>query len=121
MSTESGVLSKTQYSFQTRFHKGTGTNPDELIVASLSGCFSMALVNELGLSGFFPERIDTAGTAMMEDLPGGWTMTSVHLEVHADIPDIDEADFLAAAMAAKMNCPISRLLNTRITMNANLN
>lgn len=75
MTTESGVLSKTQYSYRKSFAEGIGTNPDELIAASLGGCFSMALSNELGLSGFHPERIETTATATLEDLAAGWTVT----------------------------------------------
>ncbi len=121
MSTESGVLGDTQYSFRTRFLDGIGTNPDELIAASLGGCFSMALANELGLSGFHPKRIATTATATMENLPAGWTMTRIQLEVQADVPAVSQAEFMTAAMTAKMNCPISRLLNTNISMTAALN
>ena len=122
MSTESGVLNQMQYSFRTRFlNDEIGTNPDELIAASLGGCFSMALANELSLSGFQSERIETQASATMENLAAGWTMTRIHLEVHADVPAISHADFMAAAMTAKGNCPISRLLNTNISMTATLN
>lgn len=121
MSTASGVLSDTQYSFRTRFTEGEGTNPDELIAAALSGCFTMALVNELGLSGFHPEQIETTATATLENLPVGWTMTRIQLDVHAQVPDLLQVDFMAAATTAKINCPISRLLNTNISMTASLN
>jgi lipoyl-dependent peroxiredoxin len=121
MSTESGVLNKTQYSFRTRFAEGRGTNPDELIVASLSGCFSMALSNELGLSGFHPQRIDTTATATLEDLVAGWTITRIQLDVHATVPDVSPSVFLKAALLAKTTCPIARLLNTNINMRASLN
>ena len=121
MSTESGVLNETQYSFRTRFAEGRGTNPDELIAASLSGCFSMALSNELGLSGFRPERIDTTATATLEDLVAGWTITRIQLDVHAMVPDISQSTFLNAALLAKATCPIARLLNTNISMTASLN
>src|SRR5881296_2160512 len=110
MSTESHVLSDTQYSFRTRFAEGRGTNPDELIAASLGGCFSMALSNELGLCGFHPQRIETTATATLEDLAAGWTVTHIQLDVHANVPDASQADFMDAAIAAKTNCPISRLL-----------
>ncbi len=79
LSTESGVLADTQYSFRTRFAEGRGTNPDELIAASLGGCFSMALSNELGNSGFHPQRIETKATATLEDLTAGWTLTRIQL------------------------------------------
>jgi lipoyl-dependent peroxiredoxin len=120
MTTESGVLSDTQYSFRTRFAEGIGTNPDELIAASLSGCFSMALSNELGLSGFHPESIETIATATLEDLAAGWTVTHMQLDVHANVPDASQARFMDAALAAKTKCPIARLLNTNISMAASL-
>ena len=122
MSTESGVLAEMQYSFRTRFlDEGIGTNPDELIAASLGGCFSMALANELGLSGFHPERVETAATATMENLAAGWTMTRIHLDVHAYVPGLSQEDFMKAALAAKANCPIGRLLNTNVSMTSSLN
>ena len=121
MSTESGVLSNMQYSFRTRFADGMGTNPDELIAASLGGCFSMALSNELGLSGFHPARIETTATATMEELAAGWTLTRILLDVHADVPKVSQRDFMAAALAAKANCPMARLLNANISMTTSLN
>jgi osmotically inducible protein OsmC len=120
LSTESGVLSKTQYSHGTSFVEGIGTNPDELIAASLGGCFSMALSNELGLCGFHPQRIDTTATATLEDLAAGWTVTHIQLDVHANVPDASQARFMDAALAAKTKCPIARLLNTTISMAASL-
>jgi lipoyl-dependent peroxiredoxin len=120
LTTESGVLSETQYSFRTRFVEGIGTNPDELIAASLGGCFSMALSNELGLSGFHPKSIETTATATLEDLPAGWTVTHVQLDVRANVPDASQARFMDAALVAKTNCPISRLLKTNISMTARL-
>lgn len=121
ITTESGALSATQFSFGTRFETGVGTNPDELIAASLGGCFSMTLSNELDLSGFPPETIDTTATTTMEDLAEGWTLTHVQLDVHAVVPDISQAGFMVAAASAKTTCPISRLLNTNISMTASLN
>ena len=120
LTTESGVLSKTQYSHSSKFTEGIGTNPDELIAASLSGCFSMALSRELGLEGFHPERIETTATATMEDLAAGWTMTRMQLDVHASVPDATQARFMDAAIAARTNCPIARVLNTNISMSAAL-
>src|SRR5947208_891473 len=121
LSTESGVLNNTQYSFRTRFVHGIGTNPDELIAASLGGCFSMALSNELGRSGFHPQRIETIATATLEDLTVGWTMTRIQLDVQAKVPDVSKAQFMEAALAAKTKCPVARLLNTTISMSASLN
>jgi osmotically inducible protein OsmC len=120
LTTESGVLSETQYSFRTRFAEGRGTNPDELIAASLGGCFSMALSNELGLCGFHPQRIETKATATLEDLAAGWTVTHIQLDVRANVPDASQARFMDAAIAARTNCPISRLLKTNISMTASL-
>ena len=120
ISTESGVLAGTQYSFCTRFAEGIGTNPDELIAASLGGCFAMALANELDLSGFHSERIETTATATMENLAAGWTLTRIQLEVHAKVPGASQALFMDAAVAAKTNCPIGRLLKTNISMIASL-
>src|SRR6266487_7208151 len=91
MTTESGVLADTQYSFRTRFAEGRGTNPDELIAASLGGCFSMALSNELGRSGFHPQRIETMATATLEDLTAGWTMTRIQLDVRQKVPHVSKA------------------------------
>jgi osmotically inducible protein OsmC len=121
MTTESGALAGTQYSFGKRFAEGRGTNPDELIAASLGGCFSMALSNELGLSGFHPQRIETTATATLEDLTAGWTVTRIQLDVRATIPDVSQSSFMEAAVAAKTKCPIGRLLNTNISMTASLN
>lgn len=120
ITTESGVLADTQYSFCTRFAEGIGTNPDELIAASLGGCFAMALANELDLSGFHPERIETTATATMENLAEGWTLTRIQLEVHANVPNASQALFMDAAVAAKTNCPIARLLKANISMIASL-
>jgi len=118
LTTESGVLSETQYSYGTSFDQGIGTNPDELIAASLSGCFTMALSNELGLSGLHPERIETKATATLEDMVAGWTVTQLQLDVHASVPDSSQARFMDAALAAKSNCPIARLLKANISMTA---
>ena len=121
LTTESGVLNNTQYSFRTRFLQGIGTNPDELIAASLGGCFSMALSNELGLAGFHPQRIETSATATLEDLALGWTLTRIQLDVRANVPLVSQAQFMKAALTAKTKCPVARLLNTTISMSASLN
>ena len=120
LTTESGVLAETQYSYRNSFVDGIGTNPDELIAASLGGCFSMALSNELGLAGFHPENIETTATATLEDLAAGWTVTHMQLDVHANVPDASQAHFMDAALAAKANCPMARLLKTNISMTASL-
>ena len=118
ISTESGTLSNAQYSFTTRFENGVGTNPEELIAAAHAGCFSMALSAQLGNVGLKPEKIETTATVTMEKLEKGWTVTEVLLEVKAKVPGADSAAFNNAANEAKAGCPISRLLNAKITMNA---
>ena len=120
ISTHSGVLSQTQYSFSTRFENGVGTNPEELIAAAHAGCFSMALSAELGKAGLTPETIQTLATLTMERLETGWTVTEIHLEVKARIPAAGRAAFERATNDAKAGCPISRLLNVKITMTAQL-
>jgi osmotically inducible protein OsmC len=120
ISTDSGVLSNTQYSFSTRFEDGIGTNPEELIAAAHAGCFSMALSAQLASSGMVAESINTIATLTMEKLEAGWTVTEVHLDVTAKIPGADRAAFETAAKNAKEGCPISRLLNAKISMDAKL-
>src|SRR5262249_4423004 len=120
ISTESGVLSKSQYSFGTRFENGVGTNPEELVGAAHAGCFSMALSAELGKAGLTPESIQTTATVTLDRSEAGWSVTQVHLDVTGKIPGAAAEKFMAAANAAKAGCPISRLLNTTITMEARL-
>jgi osmotically inducible protein OsmC len=120
ISTDSGVLANTQYSFGTRFEEGKGTNPEELIAAAHAGCFSMALSGQLGNAGMTAERINTSATVTLEKTDAGFTVTSVHLDVNAKIPGAGKQAFETAANNAKAGCPISRLLNTTITMDAKL-
>jgi lipoyl-dependent peroxiredoxin len=120
ISTESGVLSDTQYSFGTRFENGTGTNPEELIGAAHAGCFSMALSAELGNAGLVADQISTAATVTMDKTDAGFTVTEVYLDVKAKIPGASQEAFETAANNAKAGCPISRLLNAKITMDARL-
>ncbi|HXF40339.1 MAG TPA: OsmC family protein [Blastocatellia bacterium] len=120
ISTDSGVLSDTQYSFSTRFEDGIGTNPEELIGAAHAGCFSMALSGQLGNAGMTAESINTTATVTMEKTDAGFTVTEVHLDVTAKIPGASEEAFNTAANNAKAGCPISRLLNAKITMEARL-
>ena len=120
ISSESGVLKETQYSFSTRFENGIGTNPEELIAAAHAGCFSMAFSAELGKAGITPESIHTTATITMDKTDAGWTVTESHLDVTAKIPGVDQAKFIAAANAAKGGCPISRLLKANVTMDAKL-
>ena len=118
ISSESGVLKDTQYSFSTRFENGVGTNPEELIAASHAGCFSMAFSAELGKAGLTPESINTTATITMDKTDAGFTITESHLDVTAKIPGADKSKVLAIADAAKAGCPISRLLKANITMDA---
>ena len=120
ISTDSGVLRDTQYSFGTRFENGVGTNPEELVAAAHAGCFSMALSGQLGAQGMTAESIRTSATVTFEKLDAGWTITAVHLDVTAKIPNADRAKFETAAANAKTGCPISRLLKADITMDAKL-
>ncbi len=120
ISTESGVLSRTPYSFGTRFAGEKGTNPEELIGAAHAGCFAMALSAQLGEAGITPERIETAATVTLDQVSGGFAITAVHLEVVARIPGTDQAVFEAVAEKAKAGCPVSKLLRAEITMNARL-
>ena len=120
ISSDSGVLSKTQYSFGTRFENGQGTNPEELIAAAHAGCFSMALSAQLGNEGVTPEAIETTATVTLEKLESGFEVTEVHLEVVGKVPGGNEAIWKKCTENAKTGCPISKLLNAKITMNARL-
>src|SRR5882724_11694598 len=120
ISTDSGVLSNTQYSFSTRFEDGKGTNPEELIAAAHAGCFSMALSGQLGNAGMTADEIKTTATITLEKTDAGFTVTASHLDLSAKIPGADPKAFETAANNAKAGCPISRLLNTNITMDAKL-
>jgi osmotically inducible protein OsmC len=100
--------------------RGRSTNPPELIAAAHAGSFSMTLADELGKAGYSPDQIDTTATVTMENLAAGWTMTQIHLNVIATVPDAVQCDFIDAALRAKMNCPISRLLSANISMAAKL-
>jgi osmotically inducible protein OsmC len=120
ISTDSGVLASTQYSFSTRFEDGIGTNPEELIAAAHAGCFSMALSGQMGAAGLTVGEIKTTATVTMEKLEAGFTLTAVHLDVAVKSPGADQAKFDQAAANAKTGCPISRVLNATITMDAKL-
>jgi osmotically inducible protein OsmC len=120
ISTESGVLKETQYSFSTRFENGVGTNPEELIGAAHAGCFSMALSGQLGNANLKADSIRTTAAVTLDKTEAGFTVTAVHLDVTARIPGATEEAFMTAANNAKAGCPISRLLKAEITMNAKL-
>ena len=120
LTTDSGVLSNTAYSFKTRFENEKGTNPEELIAAAHAGCFSMALSGQLGNAGLTAESIRTTAAVTMDKTEAGFTITAVHLDVVARVPGADQQAFETAANNAKAGCPVSRVLNAQITMNAKL-
>lgn len=120
VSSESGVLSKAQYAFGTRFENGPGTNPEELIAAAHAGCFTMALSAQLGDAGLVAEKLETTATVTLEKRDAGWTVTQIHLDVAGKVPKADAGTWEKATQSAKAGCPISRLLNTTITMAAKL-
>lgn len=120
VSTESGVLSGTPYNFSKRFENEKGTNPEELIAAAHAACFSMALSLFLGQAGMTADSIETQATVSLDQVDGGFAVTSSHLETTVRIPNADQAAFEKAAEAAKSGCPISKLLNAKITMDARL-
>ena len=118
VSTDSGVLKETQYSFSTRFENGAGTNPEELLAAAHAGCFSMALSGQLGAANLTAESIRTTATVTLEKTDAGFTITKVHLDVKAKVPGADKAAFETATNNAKAGCPVSRLFKAEITMSA---
>ncbi len=120
VSSASAVLSNTPYSFKTRFEDTPGTNPEELIAAAHAACFSMALSAQLGGANLTPENISTAATLTMEKLDAGWAITAVHLDVFAKVPGASAEAFNTAAQNAKAGCPVSKVLNAKITMDAKL-
>jgi len=120
ISTDSGVLKDTQYSFSTRFEDGNGTNPEELIAAAHAACFSMALSAQLGTEGKTAERIETEAAVTLLKTDAGFTITAVHLKVRAKVPGATPPDFQAAAEKAKGGCPVSRVLKAEITMETKL-
>ena len=120
VSTESGVLKNTNYSFHTRFEDGVGTNPEELIAAAHAGCFSMALSAELEKAGFKAEKIETEAILNFEKKEEGFTVTRILLDTSAKVPGISKRDFEQIAGNAKIGCPISRLLKADIVLDAKL-
>ena len=120
ISSDSGVLANTQYSFSTRFEDGKGTNPEELIAAAHAGCFSMALSAQLGTMGLTPASVRTSASVSLEKVGDGFSITAVHLVVKASVPGADAAQFETAANNAKAGCPVSKVLKATITMDATL-
>lgn len=120
LATQSGVLKDTGYSFSTRFENGIGTNPEELIAAAHAGCFTMATAAALGRAGFTPDRLGTNASLTFEQVSGNWTITTVDLQMTARVPGIDTNKFQEIAADAKANCPVSRVLNAKISLDAKL-
>jgi osmotically inducible protein OsmC len=120
ISTQSGALKETPYGFKTRFEDQPGTNPEELIGAAHAGCFTMALSGQLGEAGMTATRLETRATVSLEKADAGFAITAVHLDLVAEIPGASQEAFEAAANRAKENCPVSKLLNAKITMAARL-
>jgi osmotically inducible protein OsmC len=118
ISTESGALTKQPYGFNTRFEGQPGTNPEELIGAAHAGCFSMALSKELGDAGMTAESIDTKAEVTLDKQDAGFAITAVHLTLKAKIPGADRAAFDKAVASAKTGCPVSKVLNAKITLEA---
>lgn len=121
ISTETGTLTDTAYSFRTRFEgEGTGTNPEELLGAAHAGCFTMAFSHEAAQAGFPVTRAETKAEVQLEQVPGGFEIPAVHLTLSAQIPGIDEATFQELAVKAKENCPLSKVIRATITLDATL-
>jgi len=120
ISTQSGILTKARYGFKERFENGPGTNPEELIAAAHAGCFSMALAAQLEKEGMTPDRLQTLATVTLEKDEGSFSITLIHLDLLATIPGADQSNLERVANIAKRECPVSKLLNTRITLSAKL-
>ncbi len=120
LTSASGVLKDTPYSFTTRFGDAQGTNPEELIAAAHAGCFTMATAATLGKAGFTPEKLSTQAALTLAQVDGNWTITTIHLEMTARIPNIKPEKFAEIAADAKANCPVSRVLKANITLDAKL-
>lgn len=120
LTTESGVLDKTRYSFTTRFESEKGTNPEELVAAAHAGCFTMALSAELGKANLVAESLSTRAVVTLDRDAGGFSITESQLELVARIPGASREAFQAAADSAKANCPLSKLLKAKITLTATL-
>ncbi len=120
ITTESGALREYPYGFASRFEGQRGSNPEELIAAAHASCFTMALTLILGEARLTAQRLDTSAEVTLEQVDGGWAITTVHLTLNAQVPGADQAQFAALAAKAKANCPVSKLLKADITLEANL-
>lgn len=121
VSTESGVLKQSQYSFKTRFENGVGTNPEELIAAAHAGCFAMALSNELGNAGMVPTKLEATATVTLEKAADGFAITKSHIDLNAEIPNANAEKFKTAVKAAEKGCPVSKVLKAEISVSTKLN
>lgn len=120
ISTDSGALKQTQYSFKTRFENGVGTNPEELLAAAHAGCFAMALSNELSKAGIKPDKLEVTATISLDKVQEGFSITKSHLDLVAHIPGGDNKKFDTAVQAAKTGCPVSKLFKAEISLSARL-
>jgi osmotically inducible protein OsmC len=120
LSTDSGVLAETPYSFRTRFESEKGTNPEELIAAAHAGCFTMALAFQLQAAGYVPTELKTEAAVTLEPEGQGFRISRSDLTLHAQVPNLDEASFARVASEAEKNCPVSKVLNAAITLDARL-
>jgi osmotically inducible protein OsmC len=120
ISTASGTLATTPYSFHSRFEQGKGTNPEELLAAAHAGCFTMAVSSQLTQAGLKAERLETTCTITLEQKDGSFAITESHLELKAKIPGANQEAFDKATQSAKTGCPVSKLYNTKITLDAHL-
>jgi osmotically inducible protein OsmC len=120
LSTATGVLSNTAYSFHSRFEQGTGTNPEELLAAAHAGCFTMALSAQLGNAGLKADSLETSCTITLEQKDGSFAITESHLQLKAKVPGATQEAFDKAVQGAKTGCPVSKLYNTNITLEATL-
>jgi osmotically inducible protein OsmC len=120
LSSESGVLAETPYSFKTRFENEKGTNPEELIAAAHAGCFTMAMAFGLQLAGFRPAELSTEAAVTLEPEGKGFNISKSALTLRGKVPSLDEAEFARIAGEAEKNCPVSKVLNATITLDAKL-
>src|SRR4029077_11026870 len=120
LTTASGILTNTPYSFQSRFEQGKGTNPEELLAAAHAGCFTMALSNQLAQAGFKADTLETTCTITLEQKDGSFAITESHLQLKAKVPGATQEAFDKAVQGAKTGCPVSKLYNTNITLEATL-
>ena len=120
ISTESGVLKQTPYSFSARFENGKGTNPEELLSAAHAGCFAMALSNELANAGMVPNKLEASATITLDKASDGFAITKSHIDLIADIPNANKSKFDAAVKAAETGCPVSKLFKAEVTVSAKL-